>query len=85
MCAVWGARYTLGARYLYIKRNVEKVWGARYLPENMLLLRVMEHRNILHEISKWNANWIGHILHINCLLLQVIEQKVKGRIEVTER
>jgi hypothetical protein len=26
----WGARYTLGVRYLYIKRNVEKVWGARY-------------------------------------------------------
>ena len=23
------ARYTLGARYLYFKRNVE-VWGARY-------------------------------------------------------
>jgi hypothetical protein len=29
--------YTLGARYLYIKRNVEKVWGARYLPENTVL------------------------------------------------
>ena len=28
---VWGARYTLGTRYLYIKRNVEKVWGARYI------------------------------------------------------
>jgi hypothetical protein len=25
-----GARYTMGARYLYVKRNVEKVWGARY-------------------------------------------------------
>ena len=22
------------ARYLYIKRNVEKVWGARYLSKN---------------------------------------------------
>jgi hypothetical protein len=29
-----GARYTLGVRYLYIKRNVEKVWGALYLLEN---------------------------------------------------
>jgi hypothetical protein len=27
-------RYTLGARYLYIKRNIGKVWGARYLPKN---------------------------------------------------
>jgi hypothetical protein len=34
---VWDARYTLGARYLYIKRNVKKVWGARYLPENTVI------------------------------------------------
>ena len=24
-------------RYLYIKRNVEKVWGARYLPKNTVI------------------------------------------------
>jgi hypothetical protein len=30
-CAVWGARYTLGAPDLYIKWNAGKVWGARYL------------------------------------------------------
>jgi hypothetical protein len=29
------------------------------------------------------ANWIGHILRRNCLLKQVIEGKIKGRIEVT--
>jgi len=28
------------------------------------------------------ANWIGHILHRNCLLKQVIEGKIEGRIEV---
>jgi hypothetical protein len=27
---VWGARYTLGARYLYIIRDAEKVCSARY-------------------------------------------------------
>ena len=25
------------ARYLYIKRNVEKVWGARYLSKNTVI------------------------------------------------
>ena len=44
-----------------------------------------EQRNILHEISKRKANWIGHILRINCLLQQVIEGNIKGRIEVIER
>jgi hypothetical protein len=38
--------------------------------------------NILQEISKRKANWIGHILCRNCLLQQVIEGKVKGGLEV---
>jgi hypothetical protein len=42
-------------------------------------------RNILHEISKRKANWIGHILRRNCLLQQVIEENIKGGIEVTGR
>jgi hypothetical protein len=50
-----------------------------------VLLRVKEQRNILHEISKRKANWIGHILRRNCLLQQVVEGKIKGGIEVTGR
>jgi hypothetical protein len=45
-----------------------------------VLLRVIEQRNILHEIRKRKANWIGHILRRNCL-----EGKIKRRIEVTRR
>jgi hypothetical protein len=52
---------------------------------NEVLLRVKEQRNILHEISKRKANWIGHILRRNCLLRQVIEVKIKGGIEATGR
>jgi len=44
-----------------------------------VLLRVKEQRNILHEISKPKANWIGHILRRNCLLQGAIEGKIKGR------
>jgi hypothetical protein len=43
-----------------------------------VLVRVKEQRNILHEISKRKANWIGHILRRNCLLRQVTEGKIKG-------
>jgi len=50
-----------------------------------VLLRVKEQRNILHEIRKRKANWIGHILCRNCLLQRVIEGKIKGGIEVTGR
>ena len=46
---------------------------------------VKEQRNILHEIRKRKANWIGHIFRKNCLLQQVIEGKIKGQIEVTRR
>ena len=50
-----------------------------------VLLRVNEQRNILHEIRKRKANWMGHILRRNCLLKQVIEGKIKGEMEVTKR
>ena len=50
-----------------------------------MLLRVNEQRNILHEIRKRKANWIGHILRRNCLLKQVIEGNIKGQMEVTRR
>jgi hypothetical protein len=49
------------------------------------LLTVNEQRNILHEISKRKANWIGYILCRNCLLQLVIEGKIKEGIEVTGR
>jgi len=50
-----------------------------------VLLRVKEQRNILHEIRKRKANWIGHILRRNCLLQRVTEGKIQGGIEVTGR
>jgi hypothetical protein len=50
-----------------------------------VLLRVKEQRNILYEISKRKANWIGHILRRNCLLQHVIEGRIKRRIEAKER
>jgi hypothetical protein len=50
-----------------------------------ILLKFKEQRNILHEIRKRKANWIGHILRRNCLLQRVIEGKIQGGIEVTGR
>ena len=50
-----------------------------------VLLRVKEHRIILHEINKRKSNWICHILRRNYLLQRVIEGKIKGRIEGTGR
>ena len=46
---------------------------------------VNEQGNILHEIRKRKANWIGRILRRNCLLKQVIEGKINGELEVTRR
>jgi hypothetical protein len=63
-------------------RRLEKISWTDHV-RNEVLLRVKEQRNILHEICKGKANWIGHILRRNCLLQQVIEGKIKGEIEVT--
>jgi hypothetical protein len=50
-----------------------------------VLLKVKGQRIILHDISKRKANWTGHILRRNWLLLQVIEGNIKVGIEVTGR
>jgi hypothetical protein len=49
-------------------RRMEKISWTDYVRNEEVLLRVKEQRNILHEISKRKANWIGHILSRNCLL-----------------
>jgi hypothetical protein len=52
---------------------------------NEVLQRVKDERNILQTIKRRKANWIGPILHINCLLKRAIEGKIEGRIDVTGR
>jgi hypothetical protein len=66
------------------RRMYETIWTVHVRKEEVLL-EVKEQRNILHEISKWKVNWIGNILCRNCFLQQVIEEKIKGGIEVTGR
>ena len=43
-----------------------------------VLLRIKEQGNILHEISKRKANWIGHTLRKNCFVQNDIEGKIEG-------
>jgi len=64
---------------------MEKISWTYHARNEQVLLTVKEQRNILHEIRKRKANWIGHILRRNCLLQPVIEGKIQGGIEVTGR
>jgi hypothetical protein len=66
-------------------RRMEKISLTDHVRNEDVLLRVKKQRNILHEIRKWKANWIGHILRRNCLLQRVTERKIKGGIEVIGR
>jgi len=66
-------------------KRMEKISWTDHVRNEEALLRVKEQRNIVHEINKQKANWIGRILRRNCLLQRVIEGKIKERIEVTGR
>jgi hypothetical protein len=66
-------------------RRMKKICWTDHVRNEEVLLRVKEQRNILHEIRKRKANWIGHSLRRNCLLQRVIEGKIKGGREVTGR
>jgi hypothetical protein len=66
-------------------RRMEKISRSDHVRNEEVFFRDSEQRNILHEIRKRKANWISHILRKNCLLKEVIEGKIRGRIEVTRR
>ena len=42
---------------------------------------VKEKKNVLREIKRREANWIGH----TCLVKHIIDGKIEGGIEVTVR
>jgi hypothetical protein len=66
-------------------RMMVKISWTDHVRNEEELFRVKEHRNILHEINKRKANWIGHSLRRKCLLRQIIEGKIKGGIYVPGR
>ena len=66
-------------------RRMEKISWTDHVRNEEALLRVNEQRNILHEIRKRKAKWIGYTLRRNCLLKQVIEGNIKAEMEVTRR
>jgi len=66
-------------------RRMEKIVWTDHVRNEEVLLRVKEQRNILHELRKRKANWIGHILLRNCLLQRIIGGKIQVGIEVTGR
>jgi len=75
----------LGSFEMWCWRRMENISMTDHVRNEEVLLRVNDQRNILHEIIKRKANWIGHILRRNCILKQVIEGKIKGEMEVGRR
>ena len=66
-------------------RMMEKVVWTDHVRNEEMLLGVNEQRNIVREIRKRKANWIGHILRRNGLLKQVFEGKIKQEMEMARR
>jgi hypothetical protein len=66
---VWGVdQKQLESFEMWCWRRMKNISWTDHVRNEEVLLRVKEQRNILHEISKRKANWVGHILRRNCLL-----------------
>jgi len=46
---------------------------------------VTDDQNCLRTVGRSKANWIGHILHINCVLKLTIEGKVQGTTRLVRK
>jgi len=62
------------------RRTGKISWTDRVRNEEVL--RRVKEENILNGIKRIKGKWISHILRRNCLIKQVIEGKIEGRIEV---
>jgi hypothetical protein len=61
------------------------MWCWRRL-EMISLTDCVRNEAVLHRVKEERmTNWIGHILHRNCLLKHVTEENTEGGIEVTGR
>jgi hypothetical protein len=59
---------------------VEKISWIDHVRNEEVLHRVEEKRNVLHTIKRRKVNLIGCIWDRNCLLKEIIEEKIEGRI-----
>jgi hypothetical protein len=59
-------------------RRMEKISWTDRVNNEAVLHRGKEERNILHTIRRRKANWIWHILRMNCVLKHIIEGKIVG-------
>jgi hypothetical protein len=66
-------------------KRMEKISWADRVKNDEVLHTVKEERNILDTIICRKANWIGHILRRKRFMKHVIEAKIKGNTEGTER
>ena len=64
---------------------MDKIGWTDHVRNKEVLTKSKEERNIVHTVTTRKGNLIGHILHTNCLLKDVIGGKIEGRIEVTGR
>jgi hypothetical protein len=52
---------------------------------NEVLYRIKVAGKMLHAVKRRKDNWIGHTLLRNCLMENVIEGSIEGKMEKTRR
>ena len=58
-------------------RRMEKISWIDHVRNEEVLQRVTEERNMLYTVYRRKANWIGHVLRMNCILKHIIEGKIQ--------
>jgi replicative superfamily II helicase len=75
-CAHFGSRLETHESFeMLCWRRMEKISWTDNMRNEEILQRVKEERNILQTIKRMKANWIGHILHRNCLIKHTSKEK----------
>jgi len=61
---------------MWSRKRMEKIiWTDRLNKWSISITKIQGEKKILYKVKRIKDNWIGHILHRNCLLKHVIEGK----------
>jgi len=60
---------------MWCRKGTEKISWTDHMRNEEVLYIVKEARNIALTITRRKANWIGHVLHRNCLLKHALKER----------
>jgi len=63
-------------------RRIEKIKWTDSISNEEVLQRIDEKRQLINHLSERQAEWIGHVMRGDRLLIDILEGRIKGKKQI---